>query len=209
MMGTLLAVGLVHWTLLLIPGPNTFLVSHLAAGGQRRAAVMATLGISVVACFWAVSAMHGIQALFAAMPSIRLGVQVVGGLYLLHLALRFWRSGAPQDARLPAAMGAWAAWRMGFVTNLLNPKSALVFSSLFVAALPSEVPAPLQVAVLALVFCNAVVWHLFLAIVLSRPRAQAVYARQRRWLARVAALCLSGFGLRLLWVSARDWRAQT
>ena len=78
-----MAVGLVHWMLLLIPGPNMFLVSHLAAAGQRRAAALAALGISMVACFWALLAMLGVQALFAALPGIRLAVQVAGGLYLL------------------------------------------------------------------------------------------------------------------------------
>jgi threonine/homoserine/homoserine lactone efflux protein len=205
---TLLAVGLVHWMLLLIPGPNMFLVSHLAAGGQRRAAWLASLGISMVACWWALLAMLGVQALFLAMPGIRLGVQVVGGLYLLLLALRFWQSGAaPQAAgQVTQAMGAWAAWRMGLITNLLNPKSAMVFSSLFVAALPAQLPVALQAAVLAMVFCNAMVWHLFLAVVLSQPRAQAAYARHRQWLARGAGACLGYFGGRLLWNTARELR---
>jgi threonine efflux protein len=204
----LLAVGLVHWMLLLIPGPNMFLVSHLAAGGQRRAAWLASLGISMVACWWALLAMLGVQALFAAMPGIRLGVQVVGGFYLLLLALRFWRSGSPRAAgQVTQVLGAWAAWRMGLITNLLNPKSAMVFSSLFVAALPPQLPFALQIAMLAMVFCNAMVWHLFLALVLSQPRAQAAYARQRQWLARGAGACLGLFGGRLLWNTARELRA--
>jgi threonine efflux protein len=213
----LVSVGLVHWVILITPGPNVLLVSHLAASGQRKAAFWAGMGISAVAVGWAMVAMLGINALFAAQPGIRLGVQVAGGLYLCYLARRMWLSSAPTPlgktrgaagdgpgaaAALP--MTAPAALRMGLVTNLLNPKSVVMFSSLFVAALPAQLPLHQQAAVLGMVLCNAVLWHGFLAGACSHPAVQAVYARQRRWLGRLAGVCLGLFGARLLWASARD-----
>ncbi len=210
MFATLFAVGLVHWLIMVTPGPNVLLVSHLAASGQGRAAFWAALGISGVAVFWALLAMLGIKALFAAQPGIRLGVQIAGGLYLGYLAWRIWLSSAPTlttpapEAALPTPLTAAEGLRLGLVTNLLNPKSALMFSSLFAAALPTHLPSFLQVAVLAMVWFNAVLWHVFLAGAFSRPGVQAVYARQRRWLGRLSSLCVGAFGARLLWVSARD-----
>ena len=210
MWAMLVAVGLVHWLIMITPGPNVLLVSHSAASGQRRAAFWAAIGISAAAMFWAGVAMLGVNALFAAQPGIRLGVQVAGGLYLCYLARRMWASSAPTPAgnasstaeALPMTDGA--ALRMGLVTNLLNPKSAVMFSSLFAAALPSQLPIHQQAAVLVMVLCNAVLWHIFLAGAFSRPRVQAVYARQRRWLGRLASVSLGIFGARLLWISARD-----
>ena len=76
MWAMLVAVGLVHWLILITPGPKVLLVSHLAASGQRRAAFLAAMGISAAAVFWAMVAMLGVNALFAAQPGIRLGVQV-------------------------------------------------------------------------------------------------------------------------------------
>ena len=212
MLTSLLALGLVHWFILVTPGPNVLLVTHLGASGQRRAALMAGWGISTVAGLWAGLAMLGINALFAAMPGIRLAVQVLGGLYLCHLALKVWRSGAPVQMPISgegegAGLTPWQAYRLGLITNLLNPKSALMFSSLFVAALPAQPDGALQTALLVMVVFNAVVWHSLLALAFSHSRVQAVYARQRLSLARLAALCLGGFGLRLLVNSARDWKA--
>ena len=76
MWAMLVAVGLVHWLILITPGPKVLLVSHLAASGQRRAAFLAAMGISAAAVFGAMVAMLGVNALFAAQPGIRLGVQV-------------------------------------------------------------------------------------------------------------------------------------
>lgn len=210
MWAMLVAVGLVHWLIMITPGPNVLLVSHLAASGQGRAAFWAAMGISAVAVFWAMVAMLGINALFAAQPGIRIAVQLAGCLYLFYLARRMWISNVPAPAGdAPgvagvAAMTALAALRTGVATNLLNPKSAVMFSSLFAAALPAQLPVHQQAAVLAMVLCNAALWHGFLAGAFSQPRVQAVYARQRRWLGRLASASLGVFGARLLWTSARD-----
>ena len=210
MWGLLVAVGVVHWMIMVTPGPNVPLVSHLAASGQRRAAFWAAMGISGIATFWVLVAMLGINALFAAQPGIRLWAQVAGGLYLFYLARRMWISTAPApvgDASAVAAalpIPALAGLRMGIATNLLNPKSAAMFSSLFATALPAQLPADQQAAVLVMVLCNAALWHSFLAEAFSQPRVQAVHASQRRGLGRLASISLGLFGARLLWISARD-----
>ena len=89
---TLVAAGLVHGLIMVTPGPNVSLVSHLAANGQRTAAFWVAIGISAAAVVWAMLAMPGITALFAAQPGIRLGVGLAGGLYLCYLARRLWTS---------------------------------------------------------------------------------------------------------------------
>ena len=87
---------------------------------------------------WALQAILGVNALFAAHPTARLALQVAGALYLGYVAVRLWRSGASASESLPVHLQAWAAFRLGFITNLLNPKSALFFGSVFATALPAE-----------------------------------------------------------------------
>jgi threonine efflux protein len=82
MLSTLLTVALLHWAALVTPGVNFFVLSQLAASGQRRSACYAALGISVVAVTWAILAVLGVNALFMAHPQVRLAMQVAGGIYL-------------------------------------------------------------------------------------------------------------------------------
>lgn len=208
MLATLTTIAALHWVVLITPGVNLMLVSQLAAGGQQRAAIYACFGITTVTLTWALLALLGVNALFTAHPQLRLGLQIMGGVYLCYVALRLWRAGAPAAAAPQTArLARWAAFRIGFLTNIMNPKSALFFGSVFATALPPT-PAPgLLVAAVALVYLNALLWHLFLALAFSRPKVQAAYARQRSLLNRAAGLVVGAFGLRLLATTVQEVRS--
>lgn len=208
MLTTLLTIALLHWLVLVTPGANVVLVSQLAAGGQRKSAFYAGLGVTVVAVTWALLAILGINAVFAAMPRLRFALQLAGGFYLCYVAVRLWRSGASADGQAGILSGPWAAFRLGFLTNIMNPKSALFFGSVFATALPQQPGFPLLASAVALVFLNALCWHSFLAMAFSQPRVQAVYARQRQRLNRMAGAIVGAMGLRLLAATVNDIRAR-
>src|SRR5690606_33355294 len=103
-----------------------------------------------------------------------------GGGYLLYVGLRFWRTGAASTERAPIQLTSLAAFRLGFLTNVLNPKAVLFFSSVFATALPAESSGLLLVLSVILVTINAFAWHTILALAFSHPRLQAAYARSRK-----------------------------
>jgi len=207
MIATLIAVAVLHWVVLVTPGANVLVVSQLAASGQRRAACFAALGVSLVALLWSALALLGVNAVFAAHPYLRFALQFAGGLYLCFVAFKLWRSGGASPQVATAELTASAAFRLGFFTNILNPKSALFFGSVFATLLPATPSATLLVAAVGLVLFNALVWHLFLALSFSHPRVMTSYARYRGLLNRFASLLVGAFGLRLLVNTLAELRA--
>lgn len=208
MLSFLLSISLLHWLVLVTPGANVLVVMNLAASGQRRAACFAGLGITAVAGIWSALALAGVSAVFAAHPALRLTVQCAGGAYLLHVAVRLWRSPAGGQGVQAVGLSPLAALRLGFLTNILNPKSALFFGGVFAAVLPAAASTAMLVAAVALVLANALLWHLFLALAFSSAPVKAAYARQRQRLNRLAASLVGFFGARLLIQSipTRPWQ---
>jgi threonine efflux protein len=198
MLTTLATIMILHWVALVTPGANVLLISQLAASGQKRSAVFASFGVATVALVWASLAILGLNAVFTAVPQLRIAVQIIGGLYLIYVATKLWRSGDASTNTSVSEMSNLAAYRLGFLTNITNPKSALFFGSVFAAALPAEPTTTLLMVAVALVVFNALVWHLFLALAFSHPLVQAGYARQRKWLNRVAGAIVGVIGARLL-----------
>ena len=208
MITVLATISLLHWVVLITPGANVLLVSQLAASGQQRSAFFAGLGISVVAVTWAVLALLGVRALFAALPQLRIALQIAGALYLTYVAIRLWRSGG-QNADGPSeTLNGFAAFRLGFLTNIMNPKSALFFGGVFSTALPVTPEISLTVAAVIVVFFNALCWHTFLAFAFSRPRVRVGYANHRKTLNRTAGLIVGAIGVRMLSATAYELRKQ-
>jgi threonine efflux protein len=206
MLTTLFTVMILHWVVLVTPGANVLLISQLAASGQKRSAVFASFGVCTVTFVWAALAILGLNAIFAAVPQLRMAVQIIGGLYLIYVATKLWRSGDSQSGQSVNSMTDVAAFRLGFLTNITNPKSALFFGSVFATSLPANPSYGLLIVAVALVFLNAIVWHLFLALAFSHPRVQAGYARRRKWFNRVAGAIVGAMGARLVLSSIDEAR---
>lgn len=206
MLSVFVTIWLLHAAALITPGANVLLVSQLAASGQSRSAVRAALGVAAGAAIWSTAAVLGVHALFAAFPTVRLALQVGGALYLLYIATRLWHSQAPSAQAKARDLPAWRAFRLGLLTNLSNPKSALFFGSIFSAALPADPDTAVLAGAVALIVGNALAWHLGLAYVFSRRRVQASYAAQRGIVGRLAGAALGALGLSLLVASLREAR---
>lgn len=197
MLSTLLAIGLLHWVGMVTPGPNILVVSQLSADVSRRSGVLAAFGIATCAVVWGLFALLGVKAIFALHSHMRTALQVVGSLYLCWIGVQLWRTGSVAGELQSRPLSAFAAWRLGFVTNITNPKSALFFGSVFAAALPEAPSMTLMLAILAMLFVNAAIWYSFLAFAFSQARIRDTYARYRRQIGRAAGTLMGAFGLRL------------
>lgn len=207
MTGLLVNVALMHWAVMISPGPNVLLVSQLAASGHRARALAAGAGVAVVALVWAALAIGGVSTLFAAFPAVRALLQLAGGIYLCHLSVRLWNS-KPARAETERPSSLVKSFLLGFTTNILNPKSALFFASIFGAVIQPDTGPGVKAAMLALVFVNALIWHESLAFILSVPRVRGHYARLHRGLSRFAGIMVGGYGVRVIaQIAMEAWEA--
>jgi threonine efflux protein len=208
MLPSLLAIALLHWAVLLVPGFNVVLLAQLAGSQGRPAAFAAVGGMTTATLAWAALAVMGVGAVFSAQPVLRQGVQIAGGLYLLYLAVNLWRSGASAATAPQHALSKAAAFRVGFMTSALNPKIALFYGSVFATALPPS-PAWVHVAsAVAVVYLNSIVWHSGLALAFSQKAVQQAWLRNFARLTKVSGAVVGAFGLKLIVGTLQELRAR-
>ena len=204
MLSTFVTIWILHVAAMMSPGPNVLLVSQLAASDRARSAVFAALGVACGATLWATCAVLGVNVVFAAFPGLRLALQVAGGAYLLYVAIRLWRSNGAASVGRASSVSSWAGFRLGFLTNITNPKVALFFGSVFATSFPAA-PSPfLQASAVGMVVLNALCWHTLLAYLFSRERVRAAYARTRGVANRIASVTMGALGLGMLVASLRE-----
>ncbi|WP_433323432.1 LysE family translocator [Spirillospora sp. CA-294931] len=118
--------------LVLTPGPNMiYLVSRSVTQG-RRAGLISLGGVAAGFGVYLVAATAGLTAVFTLVPGLYTAVKLAGAAYLLYLAWQTLRPGGTSAfavADLPADPPR-RLFTMGLVTNLLNPKIAILYVSL-------------------------------------------------------------------------------
>ncbi|AJY04540.1 MULTISPECIES: LysE family translocator [Burkholderia] len=199
---TLIAFGLVSLGMALTPGPNMlYLISRSICQG-RRAGLVSLGGVALGFVFYMFCAAFGITALLLTVPYAYDALRFCGAAYLLYLAWQALRPGgrsAFEVRQLPHDSGA-RLFAMGFVTNLANPKIAVMYLSLlpqFISPAYGSVLAQslalgcvqitVSVSINALIACMAGSIAGFLA---GRP----LWARTQRWL---MGTVLAGLAVRI------------
>jgi threonine/homoserine/homoserine lactone efflux protein len=119
--------------MVLTPGPNMiYCVSRTLIQG-RRAGYLSLAGVLAGFVAHLLAASLGLTALLAAVPMAFDAVRIAGALYLLWLAWDSIRPGgsSPFQPRELPQDSPGRLFRMGFLTNLLNPKVAMFYLSFF------------------------------------------------------------------------------
>lgn len=181
------------------PGVDLMFTLVATLKGGVRAGLAAAAGISAGCVVHTLAAAFGLAALLATSSAAFNAVKWAGAAYLLWLAVGMLRQGLRWGAAAgfiaPATAApmrdAWALFRQGFLTNVLNPKVALFF----LALLPQFIAGDAPNKALAFLFLGA--WFVVQGFAFLAGFALLV-APLRRWQPRPAiarGLNVAGGGL--------------
>ncbi len=199
----LAGIAAVALGIVLSPGPNMiYLVSRSITQG-RRAGLISLAGVAAGFLVYVAAVAAGIAAVFTLVPVLYTAIKLAGAGYLLWLAWQAVRPGgvsafAPKELPVDPPRRLFT---MGLVTNLLNPKIAIVY----VSVLPQFVdPGRGHVAVQSLLLGLTQIGVALTVnglIVLTAGTVAAFLARRPRWLSvqrYIMGTVLAGLAVHLL-----------
>jgi len=173
------------------PGVDMALVTKNALRHGLRAALSTAAGVNTGIAVWTLAAALGLAAVVAASAAAFAVLKLAGAAYLVYLGCRaILRRGAVEPVRLATAR----QFRQGLVSNLLNPKIAVFFTSL----LPQFGSSLGQLLLLGALFnLLGVVWLTLFALAAARGRRVLARPRVRAALDWVSGIVLLALGVRL------------
>lgn len=120
--------------LALSPGPNMAYMLSRAVSQGRGAGVVSLLGVETGFLVHLLAASLGLTVFFTTVPLAYEILKWIGSLYLLYLAFNTVRGAgmakAAEEKRTPATSPG-QLFRMGFLSNALNPKTAVFYFTIF------------------------------------------------------------------------------
>ena len=184
------------------PGPSFVMVARTAAA-SRSDGLCAALGMGLGGLVFALASLLGLHGLLLAGPSLFWLLQVAGGLYLACLGVRIWRGARTPLATTPVQpkSGSATAVRslaLGLATQLSNPKTAIVYASVFAAFLPATTSLLFNLTIAGLVFAIEAGWYALVALALSSIGPRTRYLRYKTWMDRAAGGVMVALGVKLV-----------
>jgi threonine/homoserine/homoserine lactone efflux protein len=180
------------------PGPSFVLVARTSVARSRADGLAMALAMGVGGALFALAALAGVHVVLATVPSLYALLKLLGGLYLVYLAWMLWRHAAKPIELEKVGTGSQRSFWLGLATQLSNPKTAVVYASIFVSLLPPELPLWAALLLPLVVFCIEAGWYSIVALALSASAPAAAYLRWKRWIDRAAGGVMGLLGLKLI-----------
>jgi RhtB (resistance to homoserine/threonine) family protein len=187
---------------IVVPGPDTALVTKNAALHGRRAALGTAFGVCTGLSVWTVASALGVASLVRASAAAYTTLKLIGAAYLIWLGVEALRAARragtePEAGRSRRALDGRGGFRQGVLSDLANPKIGVFFTSLipqFVGGHAVLVPFLLLGGTFVVM---TLAWLSAYAVVAAKASALLARPRIKAALDRITGLVLIALGLRL------------
>ena len=200
--GLVAAVGLIHLVALVSPGPDFVVACRNSLLYSRTIGIYTAVGFGLGICVHISYAVFGLSWLIANNELIFTVIQYLGAFYLMFIGIQSLRSFQSQIGQetvsASSRISPFRAVRIGFITNVLNPKATLFFLSLFSTMLNPTVGELTLVVIAVLLVVTTILWFSLVALLISHPRFTTVLKRYEKIVHQFFGVLLIGIGIIIL-----------
>jgi RhtB (resistance to homoserine/threonine) family protein len=203
-----MTVVVLHALAVVSPGPDFAMVLRQSLRHGRATAVWCSVGIGCGLAVHIAVSLLGLGILLKSSTVALATVKWLGVAYLAWIGFQALRAqprepdgdGAPASSTADRTEpGRYGAWSTGFLVNVLNPKAALFFLSLFPLAVNAATPKWVQAGYGLWMIATTMAWFAFVAVVFTRPSVRRAFLRHGHWIDRTLGVVFVGFAASLAW----------
>lgn len=185
------------------PGPNVLAIMGTSMSNGRREGMCLALGVSLGTLCWATLAVTGVTALLSAYSAALLFIKIFGGLYLLWLAFKAFKSASSKhDIETKTLSGGHRTLlqytQRGLLVQMTNPKAALAWIAIVSLGVQDSAPLWVGLAIIVGTFTLSLSAHALYAIAFSTPVMLRLYGKARRTIQATLGTFFAFAGLKLL-----------
>lgn len=185
------------------PGPNVLAIIGTSMAVGRPAGLSLAMGIATGSFFWAMMTALGLSALLASYAAALFIIKIVGGLFLLWLAVKAFRAAASPHAIEATTLANAPRGRMdlflrGLTIQMTNPKAALAWIAVISLGMQADAPLWVAVTIVGGTTALSVLIHCLYAVAFSSEVMVRLYGRARRWIQGFLGAVFAFAGIKLL-----------
>lgn len=193
-------IALAHVLAVMSPGPDFAMVTRQTLAHGRGAGLWTAWGIAAGIIFHVAYGLFGLGWLIEKFPLLLDLLRYTGAAFLLYMGWGALRAQPVnvQESKPDRTPAARENFRIGVLTNLLNPKATMFFVALFAAVITTQTPVWLRLSLGAWIVVTTGAWFSFVAVTLGHPRVREKLTAYAHWIDRVMGAILIALALLML-----------
>lgn len=197
----LITIASIHFLALVSPGPDFAMIARNSFIYSKKTGIYSALGLALGTVVHMTYSLVGIGLIISKSIVLFSAIKFIGAAYLIFIGYKSLRSKQGSISNVvenrPEGISAYSAVKIGFLTNILNPKVTLFFLSLFTQFIDPNTPFVVQIAYGAEMAAMTFVWFSFVAIMLSRKKIKERFSSMRGAIEKVFGAVLILLGLKI------------
>lgn len=197
----LMSVAVIAIFMAISPGADFVMITRNSIFYGRKAGLFAALGISLAIWVHVAYSIAGLAVIISQSVILFSIIKYLGAAYLIYIGWKTLRAKSlpelPDSAAGLPALSAGAAFKNGFMTNVLNSKTTIFFLSIFTQVVQPDTPLWVQLVFGAIISLAHLLWFGLVALVLSQPLLLQQFNRCKQWIERVVGGVLIAFGVKV------------
>jgi RhtB (resistance to homoserine/threonine) family protein len=195
------SVTAIHLLAVVSPGPDFIMAARNSLIYSRRTGIWTAVGFGAGIAVHILYSLAGLALLISRSILLFNAIKLLGAGYLVYIGIRslFSKAGSLEvgEQKKRADISPWAALRIGFLTNVLNPKATLFFLSLFTMVIAPDTPLPVMGVLSAILIGNTILWFSLVAVFLTQPRIRGAFERSQNVFNRTLGGLLIALGVKV------------
>lgn len=197
-----LTIVIAHALAVASPGPDFALVLRQSLAHGRRVAVWASIGIGSGIAIHVGYCSLGLGLLLKDSPVALNVAKYLGAAYLAWVGVQALRA-KPREGDMDLSEGDaapknGAAWLQGFIVNVLNPKAALFFISLYALRVSPHTPPLLKFGYGVWLVLATMAWFCLVSVLFTQTEVRRRFLRHGHWIDRALGVVFLGFAAALV-----------
>lgn len=197
---TIIAVSIIAIFMAISPGADFAMVVRNSVFYGREKGLYSAFGIALAIWVHVTYSIAGLAIIISKSIILFSIIKYLGAGYLIYIGWKTFTSKSKENQQTinsNKSISNFITFKIGFITNALNPKTTIFFLSIFTQVVNIETPLYIQIIYGAIISLAHLIWFAIVSILLTQPIILQKFNYYKKSIERVIGSMLIGFGLKV------------
>ncbi|HIQ57502.1 TPA: LysE family transporter [Candidatus Gracilibacteria bacterium] len=186
---------------LVIPGPDFFMVVRQSLQYSRKTGIYTAIGLGLGIAVHITYCLAGIALIISKSILLFNIIKITGAIYLFYIGFQVFLSKADdieiKNFEKKQDISSLMALKVGFLTNVLNPKATLFFMSMFTVFIPEVTPNIILAIISIVMILMTIIWFICVSLFFTQPKVQIVFNKFQKIFNKIFGGLLMALGVKI------------